>query len=109
MAKELKIPTNCPYCGKLVNYLNHKHHLYMYCTNEKPKTLLDGLEKKEVVKIKYDYNCKHYFGIVSAENEEEAKKILHKDHTGNGDKLCNWSKTTKNDCQINCKLKLKKQ
>ena len=60
-------------------------------------------------KIKYNYDCKHYFGIVSAENEEEAKKILHKDHTGNGDKLCNWSKTTKKDCQINCKLNLKKK
>jgi hypothetical protein len=58
-------------------------------------------------KIKYDYNCKHYFGIVSAESEEEAKKILHKDHTGNGDKLCNWSKTTKNDCQTKCQLTLK--
>ena len=58
-------------------------------------------------KIKYDYNCKHYFGIISAENEEEAKKILHKDHTGNGDKLCNWSKTTKKDCQKKCQLNLK--
>jgi hypothetical protein len=32
---------------------------------------------------------------------------LHKDHTGNGDKLCNWSKTTKNDCQTKCQLTLK--
>lgn len=79
----------------------------MYCEEEKLKKLIDGVEKKS--KIKYDYNCKHYFGIVSAESEEEAKKILHKDHTGIGDKLCNWSKTTKKDCQTNCKLKLKKK
>ena len=46
-------------------------------------------------KIKYDYNCKHYFGIISAESEEEVRKILHKDHTGGGDKHCNWSKKTK--------------
>lgn len=84
---ENKLPTNCPYCGELVNYLNHKHHLYMYCDVEKPKKIIDGAEKKS--KIKYDYNCKHYFGIISAENEEEAREILHKDHTGNGDKLCN--------------------
>jgi hypothetical protein len=58
------------------------------------------------MKNKYHFNCKHYFGIISAENEEEAKKILHKNHTGNGDILCNWSKTTKIDCQTNCKLKL---
>lgn len=107
MKIENKLPTNCPYCGELVNYLNHKHHLYMYCEEEKPKKHIDGVEKKS--KIKYDFDCKHYFGIVSAENEEEAKKILHKDHTGNGDKLCNWSKTTKKDCQINCKLNLKKK
>ena len=50
----------------------------MYCTEEKPKTLFDGIEKK--VKIKYDYDCRHYFGTISAENEEEAIKILHKDH-----------------------------
>ena len=60
-------------------------------------------------KIKYDYNCKHYFGIISAESEEEVIKILHKDHTGGGDKHCNWSEKTKRDCQVNCKLKLKKQ
>ena len=107
MENVFKIPTNCPYCGQLVNYLNHKHHLYMYCTEEKPKTLFDGIEKK--VKVKYDYDCKHYFGTISAENEEEAIKILHKDHIGDGDKLCNWSKTTKKDCQVNCKLKLKKK
>ena len=99
--------THCPHCGDLINYLNHKHHLYMYCEDKKPKTLLDGVEKKKEVKIKYNYDCKHYFGIVSAENEEEAKKILHNDHTVNGNQLCNWSKTTKNDCQINCKLNLK--
>lgn len=63
--------------------------------------------KKAMGKIKYDFNCKHYFGIVSAESEEEARKILHKDHTGNGNKLCNWSKTTKNDCQKKCQLNLK--
>ena len=102
---ENKLPTNCPYCGELVNYLNHKHHLYMYCDVEKPKKIIDGAEKKS--KIKYDYNCKHYFGIISAENEEEARKILHKDHTGGGDKHCNWSEKTKRDCQVNCKLKLK--
>ena len=48
-------------------------------------------------KIKYDYNCKHYFGIISAESEEEVIKILHKDHTGGGDKHCNWSEKTKRD------------
>ena len=42
---ENKLPVNCPYCGELVNYLNHKHHLYMYCNDEKPKTLLEGVEK----------------------------------------------------------------
>ena len=71
--------------------------------NCKPKENLELLKTK----IKYDFNCKHYFGIISAENEEEAKKILHKDHTGNGNKLCNWSKTTKNDCQKKCQLNLK--
>ena len=71
MENVFKIPTNCPYCGQLVNYLNHKHHLYMYCTEEKPKTLFDGIEKK--VKIKYDYDCKHYFGTISAENAEMAQ------------------------------------
>jgi len=70
--------------------------------------LMSGLKNKKVMeKIKYDYNCKHYFGIISAENEEEAREILHKDHTGNGNKLCNWSKTTKNDCQKKCQLKIK--
>ena len=69
--------------------------------------LMSGLKNKKVMeKIKYDYNCKHYFGIISAESEEEVRKILHKDHTGNGDK-CNWSEKTKRDCQVNCKLKLK--
>ena len=41
--KENELPTNCPNCGELVNYLNHKHHLYMYCDKEKPiKTLGDA-------------------------------------------------------------------
>jgi hypothetical protein len=80
------------------------------------KKLIDEIENKSKIKydfngkiIKYDFNCKHYFGIIFAKNEEEAKKILHNDHTGNGNQLCNWSKTTKNDCQINCKLNLKKR
>lgn len=38
IVEENKLPSNCPYCGELVNYLNHKHHLYMYCeTTEKDK------------------------------------------------------------------------
>lgn len=80
------------------------------------KKTIDEIENKSKIKyefngkiIKYNFNCKHYFGIISAKNEEEAKKILHNDHTGNGNRLCNWSKTTKHDCQTNCKLKLKKK
>ena len=47
---ENKLPTNCPYCGELVNYLNHKHHLYMYCDVEKTKKIIDGAEKKSKIK-----------------------------------------------------------
>ena len=71
------------------------------------KKPIDEIENKS--KIKYNFNCKHYFGIICATNEEEAKKILHNDHTGNGNRLCNWSKKTKPDCQTNCKLKIKKK
>jgi len=34
IVEENKLPSNCPYCGELVNYLNHKHHLYMYCEKD---------------------------------------------------------------------------
>ncbi len=59
------------------------------------------------MKTKYTYTCKHYFGIISAGNEDEVKEILHKNHTGVGDKMCNWSEITKKNCQTNCKLKIK--
>lgn len=29
-----ELPKNCPHCGELVNYLNHKKHLYMNCENK---------------------------------------------------------------------------
>lgn len=34
---EEKLPTNCPHCGELINYLNHKKHLYMQCVNDEKK------------------------------------------------------------------------
>lgn len=45
MENNKNLPTHCPYCGELVNYLNHKRHLCMYCEKENPKTFLDGLER----------------------------------------------------------------
>lgn len=27
-------PDTCPYCNAPINYLNHKHHLYMYCIDD---------------------------------------------------------------------------
>ena len=35
------------------------------------KKPIDEIENKS--KIKYNFNCKHYFGIICATNEEEAK------------------------------------
>ena len=89
--------------------MENKHTQQVDFSNPNADKITSGTTNKPLGEIKYDYNCKHYFGIVSAESEKEANKILHKDHTGNGDKLCNWSKTTKKDCQTNCKLNLKKR
>jgi hypothetical protein len=45
MKNNKKLPTHCPHCGDLVNYLNHKHHLYMYCEENKT-TLKESLIDK---------------------------------------------------------------
>ena len=37
----------CNHCGKIVDYLNYKHHLYMYCINKTP-TQLSGLSDYEL-------------------------------------------------------------
>ena len=58
MKNKEKLPSHCPHCGDLINYLNHKHHLYMYCTEEKSKTLLDGIEKKKNISKNTWYNFK---------------------------------------------------
>lgn len=71
--------------------------------------LLKGKTSGVFVNDKDEHCYVGSYYIVSAESEEEAKIILHKDHTGNGNKLCNWSKTTKNDCQKKCQLNLKKK
>jgi len=57
---EDKLPSNCPYCGELVNYLNHKHQLYMYCEEDnKTTTEKDKMQEfKEFafeLKINRDY------------------------------------------------------
>ena len=60
IVEENKLPPNCPYCGELVNYLNHKHHLYMYCekdnkiTTEKDK-MQEFKEFAFELKINRDY------------------------------------------------------
>ena len=87
--------------------MENKHTQQVDFSNSNSDKITSGTTNKPLGEIKYDYNWKHYFGIISAENEEQAREILHKDHTGNGYKLCNWSKTTKKDCQTNCKLNLK--
>jgi hypothetical protein len=51
-------------------------------------------------KIKYDYSCKYYFGIITAISEETAKQQLKEGHT--------HTKKIKEDCQKGCKLRLKK-
>ena len=58
MKNKEKLPSHCLHCGDLINYLNHKHHLYMYCTEEKSKTLLDGIEKKKNISKNTWYNFK---------------------------------------------------
>jgi hypothetical protein len=59
-----------------------------------------------MTKIKYNYNCKNYFGVIYADSLEEAKEVLNKDHTGVGDKMCNWDNKTKETCQKTCNLKV---
>lgn len=47
----------------------------------------------------FDFDCKHYFGQVKAQNEKDAKeKLKHNENTD-----------VKRDCQNNCKLKLKER
>lgn len=58
MENKEKLPAHCPYCGDLVNYLNHKHHLYMYCAEEKPKALINNVEKTKDISKNTWYNFK---------------------------------------------------
>jgi len=67
-----ELPTNCPHCGELVNYLNHKHHLYMYCDkldaeevlishwDKIPKNRSKELEWHTIIEAMNDYAKKYH-------------------------------------------------
>jgi hypothetical protein len=74
-----KDPDKCPHCGSNdVSYLNHKHHLYMYCVDSNLTRESDEKATKATVKyVKEIRDGKHKQFIWNKEKEKVTCRCGH--------------------------------